>query len=218
MKGLTGSRKYATWLMILAMIPSATGCVGLAAQILYVWKGTSVPPECRDLEHKKVAVLCISDEGYFDNAGLDEISRKIEINLKKNVKGIKLVPHKEVADWLDSTDSYKLDPRELGRSVKCERLLFVEIKEFSITEGETLFRGRARWKATVYDIANGGEVMNQTSFQDFRFPTHTERPQIEQREDSFRDEFTWHLSRVIARRYHAYDKLDDIASDTPSAG
>ena len=52
---------------------------------------------------------------------------------------------------------------------------------------------------------------------DFKFPTNTERAKIEQKEESFRREFVRHLARVIARRYHVWDKLDDIANDTPSS-
>jgi hypothetical protein len=214
-KGFTRSRTIATWLFCLAMIPMASGCVGLAAQILYVWKGTTVDAESRDLEYKKVAVVCASDQGYVDQSGVEEVSRHIEKNLKDNVKGIKLVSHKEVLDWIDSTDNYKIDPREIGKSVKAERVLYVQITDFSISEGSTLYRGRARWKATVYDIVNGGDPLDQSKAQDFKFPTNTERAQIDQREESFREEFVPELARVVARRYHKFDKLDDIAGDRP---
>lgn len=214
MKGLTRSRKIASWILCLGLIPLATGCVGLAAQILYVWKGTSVPAECRDLEYKKVAVICESEEGYFDQSSVAEVARRIEQNLKKNVKGIKLVPHQEVADWLDSNESSNVDPRTIGKAVKAERLLHVQIKNFSIAEGSTLFRGKATWRAKIYDIEEGGDPIDQSDFADFRHPNN-ERAQIDQREESFREEFIFQLARVIARRFHSYDKLDDIASDVP---
>jgi hypothetical protein len=214
--GLTRSRKIASWMLLLVSISMATGCVGLAAQILYVWKGTSVPAECRDLENMKVAVICVTNEGYFDRSGADELSRAIEQNLKKNVKGMKLVPHKEVADWIDNNDAYNLDPKAVGKAIKCDRVLYVEIRDFSISEGETLFRGKATWKAIVYDIPND-DRLDQTGDKIFKFPTHTERPKIDQPEELFHQEFVLHLARVIARRYHTFDKLDDIAGDTPSS-
>jgi hypothetical protein len=216
-KGITRSRYIATWILCLGLVPLATGCVGLAAQILYVWKGTTLPAECRDLEYKKVAVVCESEEGYINHSGVEDVSRMIEKNLRENVKGIKMVSHKEVADWIDANDSANLDPKTIGRSVKAERVLYVQIKNFSIAEGETLFRGRATWRAKVYDIAEGGDPINQSDFVDFKFPTNTERAKIDQKEESFREEFIKNLGRVIARRFHVYDKLDDIATDVPSS-
>lgn len=214
MKGLTRSQSIASWILCLGLIPVATGCVGLAAQILYVWKGTSVPAECRDLEHKRVAVICESEEGIAEQSGVEEVSRRIEQNLKKNVKGIKLIPHKDVADWIDSNESSNIDPRTIGKAVKAQRLLYVQIKNFSITEGATLYRGKATWRAKVFDIEEGGDPIDQSDFADFRHPNN-ERAQIDQREEAFREEFIFHLARVIARRFHTYDKLDDIAADVP---
>jgi hypothetical protein len=215
-KGITRSRYIASWILCLGLVPAATGCVGLAAQILYVWQGTNLPAECRDLEYKKVCVVCESEEGFFNQSGVEEVSRMIEMNLSEKVKGIKLIPHKEVADWIDANDSANLNPKTIGKSVKAERVLYVQIKSFSIAEGETLFRGRATWRAKVYDVAEGGDPINQSDFADFRFPTNTERAKIDQNEESFRQEFIFHLARVIARRFHVYDKLDDIANDTPT--
>lgn len=217
MKGLTRSRKIAPWVLCFGMIPLTTGCVGMAAQFLYVWKGTSVPAESRDLEHKRVAVICESEEGYSDQSSVSEVARRIEQNLKKNVKGIKLIPQKEVADWLDTNESTNVDPRTIGKAVKAERVLYVQIKNFTIDEGSTLFRGKATWRAKVYDIEEGGDPLDQSEFVDFRHPTNTERARIDQREDSFRQEFIFNLARVIARRYHTYDKLEDIANDKPMA-
>ena len=55
---LISKSKLAGLLLLAVLIPSATGCVGLAAHIGYFIWGNKVPAEYPGLEDKRVAVIC----------------------------------------------------------------------------------------------------------------------------------------------------------------
>ena len=56
----------------------------------------------------------------------------------------------EVADWLDSHGDDLTDYRDVGRGVKADMVVGIDLLSFNLHEGQTLLKGRAKVGVKVY--------------------------------------------------------------------
>jgi hypothetical protein len=64
-----------------------------------------------------------------------------------------------VADWLDSHGDDLTDYRDVGRGVKADMVVGIDLLTFNLHEGQTLLKGRAKVGVKVYDMTKGGELV-----------------------------------------------------------
>ncbi len=192
---------------------SAIGCMGGLAQILYVIKGHKVPAEYEGFEGKRVAVVCVSDaSAYGPDTLTSTINKIVGIKLAGNVKKIDVISPGVIQEWIDRNGWDETDFVVLGKGVGAEKVLAIEIGNYSIHEGRTIYKGRVELKATVFDIENDGQVSYLRGPELFEYPENG-RPAIQTTDRKFEAIFLVQLTQSIARKFYKHDLLDTIAED-----
>ncbi len=191
---------------------AAPGC-GYLAQMLYVIKGHKVKAECSKLEGKKVAVICISDSAAYGSDRLTHtIARAMAAKLSSSVKKIQVIPQGKIENWMDLNGWTGKELTALGRGVGAEMLLVVEIRDYTIHDGQTLYKGQSTVSATVYDMEAGGQVVYSFGPIDHVFPK-TGRPAIQTNDRQFEAFYLARLTDHLARLFYDSDRLDEVAED-----
>jgi hypothetical protein len=203
-------------LLALLVIP-LTGCIGLLAHGLYVIKGNKIPAAYKGLDGKRVAVVCVAGSpASGPSSPPNMISKEVGRILSKRVDGIELVRTDEVADWVDRNQWNEIDYTQVGKGVHADLVIALDVESFRLREGATLFKGKASVHTTVFDIANGGAVVFESSTFDFSYPENGARHSTETNESSFRRLFIRSLARQLAKDFFAYDRQEDFAYDATS--
>src|SRR6185436_15831296 len=93
-----------------------------------------------------------ADEEY----GARELAQKIGEDLQTNVRGIKVIDQQEVDRWKDDlTNGEQDDFRAIGRALKADRVVAVELEEFRLNDNSTsLYTGRCDYRILVYDMSD----------------------------------------------------------------
>lgn len=197
------------------LVVSFSGCVGAMSQLMYVIKGHDVPAAYAGLEGKRVAVVCVSDASAYGPDTLTyTVSRAVGIKLSQGVKDIQLIPTSDVEGWVDENGWNELDFGALGRGIKADRVVAIEIASYSIHEGPTIYKGRADLTVTVYDLDNeaGAQVAFGFGPEDFEFPKNG-RPAIQSNDRQFEAFFLARLTQYISNQFIKHDKLESFASE-----
>lgn len=195
---------------------SQTGC-GLAAHMLYWAKGNPVAMKFPGLKGKKVAVVCFDGNVAGQGGEGDSIARRVGSMLTMNGDKIDVVPHQKVLDWMDEQSENISDFKEVGRGVKADMVVGIEVDQFSTHEGQTLLRGRSRVSVKVFDMTQGGKVVYSTPITPVIYPETGPRP-IGESEENFKIMFIDIVARQIAKDFYSYDRLDDFGNDALFGG
>ncbi|MFM9194376.1 MAG: hypothetical protein ACKOWG_01275, partial [Planctomycetia bacterium] len=100
----------------------------------------------------------------------------------------------------------------LGKSLDADIVVGIDLEQFRMHEGSTLYRGRASANVRVYDVAEK-TVLFETRFDDCTCQGDSAVPSSDQSEPQFRALFLQVLSRKIARAFHAYDSRATFAEE-----
>lgn len=206
-------------LFLTTLMVSSTGCAGMWAQMLY-WKrgGPLVPADYAELEGKRVAVICVSDtSGHGVGTEADALAREVGklLSDKENIKDVDVVRFDEVADWIDRNGWDEVDYREIGRGVKAEAVVAIDMGNFRIHEGTSLYRGRATLKVAVFDMLDGGREVYRKEIPEFTFPVNGPKHAADVGERQFRRAFVNVLASHIAKLFYDYDLTSDFSRDSP---
>ncbi len=212
-----GRMTGAVRLLIAVVLATNCGCVGMLAQFGY-WAGANlVPAEYEGLENERVAVVCVSSNAAYGNGVEAELlDRGVASILQEHVKGIDLVAHDVIADWVDKNDWNEMDYLEVGRGVKATKVLAIDLSGFQLYEGQTLYRGRAVVTITVIDIKDGGKEVFRRQLPEIKFPTTGVYHSSETSEAAFRRAFIEVIARQVGRYFHKYDMVDGFGRDPAS--
>jgi len=195
----------------LLLVPQ-TGCIGFASTLMYWIQGNKIDAKCTALENKRVAVVCVSGAGAGPRDESEALTRQVGLLLQQNVKKIKLVRPEEVADWRDQNNWDQIDYRSIGRGVKADMVVAIDLSTFSIHDDPTLLRGRAKIKTAVYDMTDKGTCIFVDGPKEFIFPENGAQHVVEN-ETNFKRIYLQMLAKDIAKKFYAYDKMDDIATE-----
>lgn len=201
------------WAILLLFAPSM-GCHALMATGIYIWEGGNVvPAECDALEGQRVVVVCRppSSSEYSHAGASRQLSRAVTNLLRKNVPKIEMVDPREVDEWLDESD-WK-DFTELGRAVKADRLLVIDLAHFDLYKHKTLYQGSADVTLTVYDMEQGEEILWEQPLGDVLFPQHSAIPAQDKPVQQFQREYIGILSQSISVYFYKHDPTADFAMD-----
>lgn len=202
----------------LVVLP-ASGCVGFAANLLYVIKGNTVPARCKALKNQRVAVVCVSNSmPDGPDTATDLMARSIGSELRERVSGIQIVPQSKVDDWRDSNPRTKrLDFVQLGSDVNADFVLAIHVKEYSLHDGATMLKGRTVFDMEVYDV-NEDSVVYNDSYPDFEFPKKTGLPVTETSEAVFQKAYLKILAEEVTQHFYDYDAAAPFGSDARALG
>jgi uncharacterized protein YbjQ (UPF0145 family) len=200
--------------LAIAIMP-AGGCTNALFTALYALKGMDVDPDFKDLKGKKVAVVCrpIISLNYSNaNVGRD-LAQQITLLLQTQVPKIKMVDSKKIAKWTDENSWEEFV--EVGKAMKADMVVAVDLESFSLYQGQTLYQGKADATVRVYDCSKTGkgkEVFVKNLPQTL-YPTSSPLPASERTEPEFRREFVIKLATRIAQNFYAHDPHGELGQD-----
>ncbi len=191
-----------------------TGCLGLTSNLMHAAGMDMIPAEYDGLEESTVAILTISEGTQYSNdAAARDLSRRVGEVLSKNVKKVKLVREDLIEQWRDTNGWDTLAYDAIGKGVKAEKVVAIELANLRLREGATLYQGRADVTIKVIEVATGTVVYTK-SLDEYTYPTSTGQHTSETTETRFRKLYLTMLADEIGRAFHPYDVSDRIALDS----
>ena len=146
-------------ILLIASVSSLGGCINFAANMIHAITGNNRAADYDGLKEKRVAVVCLTDGGLAADADSAMLTSYIHAGFNSNIKKIDVVRSSEVERWIDSHNHESADYLEIGKGVKADRVVAVEVVNLSVKNGATLFQGKSDIAVTVYDIPGGGKTL-----------------------------------------------------------
>lgn len=198
-------------LLLIAATLATVGC-SLLPTIAYIIEPNDTKAEFAGLEKKKVAVICraASIEYAHPTVGRD-LAIRVGQMLSRNGKDIEVIDERELADWVDKHDWN--DYREVGRALKADMVVGIDLERFEIAQGQTLLQGHAEIGLVVWDIKKNSKVWEKHP-PTVKFPPNSPIAQSDRQEDEFRRQFLGVLSERIGNYFYAHDSRKQFASDS----
>lgn len=209
-------RFWSLALLLTVLIVPTTGCLHtVLATGIYLWQGGNTEPaECEALEGQRVVVVCRppSSHEYRHAGAARTIGKRISRLLEMNVKDIDVVSPQEVDNWVDEQDWDNF--KDLGRAVKATRVVYIELDEFSLYKGSTLYQGNAVVKLSVYDMNNRDKLIFERNVGQILFPQNSGIPSADKAVQEFQRQFVEIVSDQIARMFYKHDPNASFAMDS----
>ncbi|MCI0331601.1 MAG: hypothetical protein L0228_00055 [Planctomycetes bacterium] len=201
-------------LLAATALVSAVGCHSILATGLYVWEGGNmVPADCEALEGKRVVVMCrppASNE--YRHAGASRnISQKVSELLVEHVKEIDVVNPREVDNWVDESDWG--DFRELAEAVRADLVVHIELDNFDLYKGKTLYQGQADVTVNVYDMHDHSRLVWSRQLGEVLYPMNSAIPAQDKPPQQFEREFVEVVADQVAVNFYRHDPHDSFAMD-----
>ena len=197
------------------LLTFSSGCLHhLVATGIYIMQGGNVVPAAFDgLEEKRVVVVCRppSSQEYRHAGAARNIARKVSADLARNVSRIDVVDSREVDNWADESDWD--DFKELGRAVEADNLVYIELDEFDLFKGRTLYQGHAEVTITVYDMRDRERIVWERTVGELLYPRHSGIPAQDKSVTQFQREFEEIVSQAIAVHFYEHDPHGAFAQD-----
>jgi hypothetical protein len=191
----------------------ATGCGPIATIAWLIHGPEMIDAEFDGLKGKRVAVVCLDANSLTGPGGeADTVAKAVSLQLGKSVSDIHMVREKEVADWLDSHGDDITDYRDVGRGVKADMVIGIDLLSFNLHEGQTLLKGRAKVGVKVYDMKKGGELVYESAPKEIGWPENGAR-HVTENEANFRTIFIGVLAERIARDFYPIELGTGFGSD-----
>jgi uncharacterized protein YbjQ (UPF0145 family) len=202
-------------MLLIATLPTL-GCQSALFTAMYLFKGTDVDPDFKELKGKKVVVVCrpmVSLQYANSNVGRD-LAQQISLLLEAQVPKIKVVDQRKVAKWTDENTWEEYN--EVGKAMKADMVVAVDLESFSLYQGQTLYQGKANATVMVFDCKKNGKEVFRRSIPQAIYPPSAPMPASERQEPDFRREFVLVLANQIARHFFAHDPYADLGQDATS--
>jgi hypothetical protein len=197
-----------------ATMLTASGCAPILATGIYVFQGGNiVPPEYKGLEKERVVVVCRPPSSHeYHHAGASRaISQRVSELLVDNVKDVDVVNPREVDNWLDESDWG--DFKELARAVHADKVVYVEMNEFELYKGKTLYQGQADVSVTIYDMTKNSRLAWDRHLPEVLYPTNSGIPAQDKPVQQFEREFVDIVAARIAENFYKHDANSAFAMD-----
>jgi len=194
-----------------ALLIACSGCSTLLTAA-YILMPEDTPAEFKGLKGKHVAVVCkpIVELEFTDAGSARELAATVGGLIERNVRKTRVIDQREVARWID--EHAWVDYPTVGKALDADLVVGIDLAEFRLHEGATLYRGRATAHVRVFDIATG-KVVFEKRYDDFQYPADGAVPTSDRSEPQFRGMFLQILAGRIARSFHAYDSRTIFAEE-----
>jgi hypothetical protein len=194
---------------------AAFGCKSMLQSFTLLYQGYDQPAEWDGLKGKKVAVVCKPLTSLeYSSAGVDRLlAEGICEELKAHIKDIHIIDQRKVADLRDEKPME--DFVQIGKALKAEKVVGIDIESFGIRDGATLFKGRATVHIQVFDVADGSCEWHKNP-EGYLYPRIGSTSIQDQPEAEFRNAFVAILATEIARYFFPHDPRDAFGSDAMS--
>ena len=191
-----------------------TGCSTLGT-LAYFVNPNDIPAEFDELTGKHVAVVChpVVELQYSDAGSARELAQLVGMNIDRNLRRTEIIGQQEVARWMDENELVEYS--ELGKALDADIVIGIDLEDFRLYEGSTLYRGKASVHVQVYDVAQE-KLLFEKRLDDYAFPKDTAIPATDRSEQQFRGMFMQVLSSKIARLFYASDSRTHFAEENLS--
>ena len=179
------------------------------------------PAECNDLKGKRVAIVVVSSDGELGPSTTPRmLARTLGRLLNDNVRHIEIVSQQEIDDWIDTEGWDYVDALQVARGVDADVLLKIDLSDFSIHDGQSMFRGSCLAELTVYDMTSGGAIVWDKPAQVIEYPRRAGFPVTDYSmgEARFKILYINIVAHDISISFYPYDYRDDFARDAASIG
>jgi hypothetical protein len=199
--------------LVAALLPLCCGGCSTLLTAAYILMPEDVPAEFKGLKGKHVAVVCkpIVELEFSDAGSARELAGMIGSLIERNVRKTRVIEQQEVARWID--ENAWVDYQTVGKALDADMVVGIDLEEFRLHEGSTLYRGKATIHVRVYDIA-AKKVVFEKRLDDFAFPADSAIPTSDRSESQFRGMFLQILAGRIARSFHGYDSRATFAEES----
>jgi hypothetical protein len=207
-----GARALALLAPLSLLIPA--GCVSLFATLAYIGHQDTEKPECDKLEGKRVAVVCrpVTELQYADSSAAPDLAAMVGELLKAKGTKIVVVSPSEVSRWTDE-NSWR-DYPEIGKALKVDMVVGIDLEQFTIHQGQTLLQGRSHVHLTVFDMKDGGKRVWEKPLPQIVFPPNTPIPESDRGEADFRRQYLGEIAGRVSRYFCPHEPDNDITADT----
>ncbi len=189
------------------------GCQSALVTAMYLLNGNEVDADFPGLKGKKVAVVCrpLVTLQYCNTSVARDLAEQVTVLLKKNVPKIQVIDQRKVVKWTDENawEEY----REVGKAVKADLVVGIDLESFSIFQGQTLYQGKANATISVYDSEKKWKRVFEKILPQCTYPPSTGVPASERVEAEFRREFVAVLAEKITRYFYSHEPYPDVAQD-----
>jgi hypothetical protein len=193
---------------------TAGGCAPLLATGIYIAQGGNVvPPEYAGLEDQRVVVVCRPPSSHeYRHAGASRaVSQQVSELLVDNVEDIDVVNPREVDNWIDESDWG--DFKELARAVHADKVVYIEMNDFELYKGKTLYQGQADISVTIYDMKNNSRLVWDRHLGEILYPSNSGIPAQDKPVQQFEREFVSIVATRIAQNFYKHDPNSAFAMD-----
>jgi hypothetical protein len=223
--------------VVLLLLVVAAGCRNIATMAVYLIRGTEVEAEYAGLKEQRSVVVCrpVATMAFRDAGISTELTHRLSGMLSERVKKSDVVDAGEVTAWLDERYDSDYTFPEVGNAFDADRVLGIELMEFSLFKGQTLYQGRAALRMVVYERivpddededAKGDEKTEPENDEPARYRIAMERdlptivwppnigvPTSERAKADFRRQFIGVVADHIGRHFYSHDPYTDYAQD-----
>lgn len=203
-----------TGLFACLWLAAAGGCAGPLFTAMYLLKGNNTPAEFDELKDKRVLVVCrpLVQLEYSAGFAPDQIAEQIGNQLKLNYRKIEVIDQQEVAEW---TDEHRWNEyTEIGRGLEAEMVVAVDLEDFRLYQGQTLYQGQATIHVRVFDMTQNGAVVYEKELPRLVYPPNTGIDTSSRTEDEFRRQFILVVADEVGRYFYPHDPHRSIAVDS----
>ncbi len=190
------------------------GCAKVLATAVYVVTGANSPAEYTGLKDKRVAVVCrqLVSLQYRDTTVPRDLAARVGSLLATNGKKIEVIDQQQVSEWTD--ENAWDDFTQIGKALEADIVVAIELEDFRLHQGQTLYQGRANVQIKVYDIKDGGKLVFEKTPRPSVYPPNGGIPTSEKQESQFRREYVGILAEEIARLFYEHDSRANFAIDS----
>jgi len=211
---IVAANRIVAFLLAATLLIANSGCPALLATGIYVLDGGNlVPAECDGLKGERVVVMCKppSSNEYRHAGASRSVAAKVSELLVKNVKNIDVVNPREVDNWVDESDWG--DFRELAKAVHADKVVYIELEDFELYKGKTLYQGRADVKVTVYDMRDHAHELWENHLGEVLYPVNSGIPAQDKPVQQFEREFVEIVADRVATNFYRHDPNAEFAMD-----
>jgi hypothetical protein len=187
------------------------------SEFAFIIHDDNTPAEYSGLAGKRIAVVCrpVCQLQYADSSAAPDLATMVGERLAKNVKKCTVIPPGQVAMWADEHDWDKY--AEIGRALKADMVVGIDLEQFSLYEGQTLYQGRSDVHVWIYDMHDGGHTAAWAKkLPQTVYPLTAAVAVSDKSEDAFRREYLAVLSEHISRCFYEHERLVEFATDADS--
>jgi hypothetical protein len=205
---------FCTLAAVAAIFTLQSGCVGPMTTLAYLIKGTMTTPEFKEFKNKRVAVVCrpMVELQYSSSTSANDIAQKLGQLMAANIRKIEIVDPQEVAEFTDENSFEEFT--EVGDALDADLVIGIDLEEFGLHQGQTLYQGKARMTVTIYDMEQDGKIVFERNMKQILWPPNSGVPTSERPEDEFRRQFIAKVADQVGWYFYPHDYHTDYAQDS----